>query len=184
MTDITFKRNNVVLAIVPSSRGFGHAVLEGNRGLVNWGVKAVAGDKNAGTLKHADKMMALYKPGMLVLHDAAGKSSKRGLRVRKLTKKLVALAAHHKISVELFSREQIREAFFIDGKGTRHTIAKLLALRFPKELGHRLPRKRRAWEGEDSRMKMFDAVALVMKFQLENRKGKGAAKDRMQGQSR
>ena len=37
-----------ILAIAPSSRGFGFAVLEGQEKLVDWGVKSIKGDKNTG----------------------------------------------------------------------------------------------------------------------------------------
>jgi hypothetical protein len=52
--------------------------------------------------------------------------------------------------------------FFADGCGTKHALAEIIAERFPKELGFRLPPKRRAWMSEDSRMDIFDAVALAL----------------------
>jgi len=166
MTKTIRQNNNLILAIALSSSGFGFAVLEGERTLVDWGVKSVTGDKNAWILKQIEKMIAHYQPGVLVLHDAAAKGSRRGPRIRKLTKEIVAMAASWKLKVTLLSREHVMQAFFIDGKGTKYTIAKVLAGRFPEELGPRLPRKRRAWEGEDSRMSIFDAVALAFAKRL------------------
>jgi hypothetical protein len=49
-----------------------------------------------------------------------------------------------------------------DDPGTKHTLAKSIAERFPEELGFLLPPKRRDWMSEDSRMGIFDAVALAM----------------------
>ena len=41
-------------------------------------------------------------------------------------------------------------------------MAEILVKRFPEELGSRLPPKRRPWMSEDSRMDIFDAVALAL----------------------
>ena len=62
------------------------------------------------------------------------------------------------------------KAFFADGKGTKHTLAQIIARRFPEELGHRLPPKRRPWESEDYRMGIFDAVALAYATELKGKK--------------
>ena len=162
MTNRTRGKNDRILAIAPSSRGFGFAVLEGRATLIDWGVKSVTGDKNAGTLKKVESLVSHYQPAVLVLQDAAAKGSWRSSRIRKLTNKLVAMAANGKVKVALFSREQVKQAFFDDGKGTKYTIARILAGRFPEELGHRLPPKRKPWKSEDYRMGIFDSVALAL----------------------
>jgi len=43
----------------------------------------------------------------------------------------------------------------------------MLAKQFPDELASRLPPKRKTWESEDSRMDIFDAVALAVTFWLK-----------------
>lgn len=58
----------------------------------------------------------------------------------------------------------MRGALLGDVKGTKHEMAELLAQKFPAELAARMPRKRRAWENEDGRMDMFDAVGLAVVF--------------------
>jgi hypothetical protein len=50
----------------------------------------------------------------------------------------------------------------MDGRGTKHALAEIIAKRFPEELGSRLPPKRKPWMSEDSRMNIFDAVALAL----------------------
>ncbi|MDB6018025.1 MAG: hypothetical protein JWR19_2514 [Pedosphaera sp.] len=62
----------------------------------------------------------------------------------------------------MLSDKTIKRMFFADGKGTKHSIAEILAQRFPEELGDRLPPKRLAWMSEDDRLYMFDAVALAL----------------------
>lgn len=81
------------------------------------------------------------------------------------------MAASCNVSVVVFSRQQVRQVFFADGgEGTKHALAEKMAKRFPEELGFRLPPKRRAWESEDSRMDIFDAVALALAWRYRNRK--------------
>jgi hypothetical protein len=169
MTIRTRPKNDRVLAIAPSSRGFGFAVMEGRETLIDWGVRSVTGDKNADALEKAEAMIALYKPAVVVLPDASAKGSRRYARIRDLTKDIAAVAARRKIKGLLFSREQVMRTFFEDGKGTKHTIARILAMRFPEELGHRLPPKRKHYKSEDYRMGIFDAVALAVARRLGKR---------------
>src|SRR6266853_1504076 len=149
-----------ILAITPSTRGFGYAVLEGHKLLVEWGVKSVTGDKNAGSIEKAKAMIAHYNPGVSVLEDTATKGSRRWRRIQALTKRLVAVAERRSIKVALFPQRQVRRFFLGDAGGTKHALAEVIAERFPEELGLHLPPKRRSWMSEDSRMGIFDAVAL------------------------
>ena len=98
----------------------------------------------------------------MVLEETASKESRRSLRIKKLTKRLVAVAEKRTIKVVLFSQKQIRRAFLGDDPGTKHALASIIGERFPEELGFRLPPKRRTWMSEDSRMDIFDAVALAL----------------------
>jgi Holliday junction resolvasome RuvABC endonuclease subunit len=158
----SFPKYPRILAIAPSTKGFGYAVLEGHKMLVNWGVKSVEGDKNAGAIEKVEDMVARYNPQVMVLEETASKESRRSLRIKKLTKRLVAVAEKRTIKVVLFSQKQIRRAFLGDDPGTKHALASIIGERFPEELGFRLPPKRRTWMSEDSRMDIFDAVALAL----------------------
>ena len=137
-------------------------MLEGHKLLVDWGVRSVEGDKNAGSIEKVEEMIAHYNPQVMVLEDTATKGSSRTARIQALTKRLVAVAESRTIKVALFSRKQIRRFFFGDDQGTKHALAEIIAERFPEELGFRLPPKRRPWMSEDSRMDIFDAVALAL----------------------
>jgi Holliday junction resolvasome RuvABC endonuclease subunit len=156
---------SLVLAITPSTRGFGFAVLEGKETLVDWGVKSVKGDKNAQVLVKVKELIVHYKPGLLVLEDSLSEYSRRSVRIRKLSQRLIALAESHTITVALFSREHVRTVFLADGKGTKHALAEAIVKRFPEELSFRLPPKRKPWMSEDPRMDIFAAVALVLAFE-------------------
>src|ERR1700722_8116830 len=106
-----------ILAITPSYRGFGFAVLEGQDTLVDWGVRNVQGDKNAHSLARVDELIAQYQPVVLVLQDV--ENSRRHSRIKALNRKIIALAATRKVSVKLFSHEQVRRTYFADGLGTK-----------------------------------------------------------------
>src|ERR1035437_1954015 len=144
-----------ILAITPSTKGFGYAMLEGHKTLVDWGVRSVEGDKNAGSIKKVEELIAHYNPQAMVLEDTGIKGSRRSPRIQALTQRLVAVAEGRTIKVMLFSQKHIRRVFFGDWGGTKHALAEIIAERFSEELGFRLPPKRRAWMSEDYRMGMF-----------------------------
>jgi Holliday junction resolvasome RuvABC endonuclease subunit len=129
---------------------------------VDWGVKTVQGNKNANSLVKVEELITYYQPGVLVLEDT--EDSRRSVRIKTLSRKIIAMAATLKVSVRLFSQEQVRRTFFADGKGTKHAIAEIVAQRFPEELASRLPPKRKPWMSEHYQMDIFDAVALALVF--------------------
>lgn len=151
-----------ILAIAPSTRGFGFAVLEGEDTLVDWGVKTVPKEKNTRSMAKIEEMIVHYRPDVLALQDHCAKGSRRPLRIRILMQGIIDLAPKYGVSVALFTRQKLDEAYFRNGKGTRHARAELIAKKFPGELGFLVPPKRRAWMREDSRMDFFDAVALAL----------------------
>lgn len=159
-----------ILAISPSTRGFGSADLQGQETLVDWGAKSVKGDENAQCIKKVEEMINHCQPDVMVLQDHSTKDSRRCDRIQALSKGIIALASRSNMSVALFSYKQIRKVFFADGGGTKHALAEIIAKRFPEELDFRLPPKRRLWMSEDYRMNIFDAVALVLVFRLRKEK--------------
>jgi RNase H-fold protein (predicted Holliday junction resolvase) len=62
-----------VLAIDPSTRGFGFAVLEGPNRLIDWGVKETKIDKNRMTLKLVADLIERCQPSVIVVEDYEGK---------------------------------------------------------------------------------------------------------------
>jgi RNase H-fold protein (predicted Holliday junction resolvase) len=150
-----------ILGISVSTRGIGYAVLEKGI-LVSYGDKAVKkGKKNKKCVEKAQKLIDLFQPTMIVLEATSVKGSRRGPRIRALTKKLRKLAESNQIKAKLFSQKQIKQSFFENGEGTKHDWAEAIVQRFP-ELAHKLPSKRLPWTSENSRMGIFDAMALAL----------------------
>ena len=152
-----------VLAIDPSTRGFGFAVLEGPNRLIDWGVKETKTDKKRRTLKLIHDLIDQYQPNVIVVEDYEGKGSHRCRRVRELIEDISKLAAKQEIKVRRFSRAKVKQAFSESGAVNKYEIAQTIANRFP-ELAPRLPRFRKPWMSEDYRMSIFDAVALALIF--------------------
>src|SRR5437870_1613293 len=88
-----------VLAIDPSTRGFGFAVLEGPNRLIDWAVKETKVNKNAKSLKLIDDLIDRYQPNVIVVEDYAGKGSRRCRRIQTLIDDLSTLASKRKIMV-------------------------------------------------------------------------------------
>ncbi|HXR46674.1 MAG TPA: hypothetical protein VN784_04470 [Candidatus Limnocylindrales bacterium] len=159
-----------LLAIALTCRGLGYAVLEGEESLIESSHMSVRkGDKNEKCLAKVETLIKFYQPEVLVLQDVRAKGSRRALRIKRLYRAVVRFARKQKIKVELISEAQLRTLLLGDPRGTKHEIAEMIAKLFPDELALRLPPKRRAWESADSRMDIFDAVALAVAFRMRER---------------
>lgn len=152
-----------VLAIDPSTRGFGFAVLEGLDKLVDWETRSARQNKNRQCLKKVGELLDYYQPDVLVVENCAAKGSRRCARVRRLIEAICEHAIRRKIRVRRVSCRQIQLAFAEFGAETKHEIATAIAERFP-ELAPHLPPLRKAWMSEDHAMSVFDAAAMGMMF--------------------
>jgi hypothetical protein len=150
-----------VLAIDPTSKGFGFAVLEGPRRLVDWGVKHASG--NGKCLKQAASLIERYRPEALVVERTDANGCRRRLRVRQLIKELLVLARKRQLRARRIPRRTVLRYFAKSGLATKRQIAVALSIRFP-ELEPYLPPERKPWMSEDERMGIFDAVAFGLAF--------------------
>src|SRR4051794_13447518 len=89
-------REQLILAIYLTTRGFGFVVFEGRQRTIDWGVKDARGDKNGKVLAKIEELMAWYKPGLLVLEHAYAPTSRRTGRIRRLAKDFEASIASAK----------------------------------------------------------------------------------------
>jgi len=156
--------NPVVLAVALSTWGVGFAVIEGKDMLVDWGMTATKGDKNALAAFEIEKLIAQYRPSVFVMEDAHAKDSGRSQRIRSLAKRLCAVAVRANVQTAIMPRQEIRKSFFPDGSATKDALAAAVADIFPEELGRLLPRKRQAWMNEHFNLAVFEAVAAALAF--------------------
>jgi RNase H-fold protein (predicted Holliday junction resolvase) len=155
-------RSHRVLAIDPTNRGFGFAVLEGPTRLVDWGVKRVKGTNvNGACLAAVVRMMRWYEPDVLVLEDCGTRGARRRQRTSALIEDLAELAERRQMRCSRVPWTTVREPCGNRPGATKEQIAAALATRFP-ELARHLPPHRKPWMSEDVRMSVFDAVALAV----------------------
>jgi Holliday junction resolvasome RuvABC endonuclease subunit len=145
------------------TRGFGFAVFEGRKRLIDWGVAHVQENKNAKCLQGVEELLTWYEPAVVVIEDATAEGSRRCPRVQRLLARIRASAEKRKVRTRAISRAEIRAAFFATGAANKDEIASAVAAGYP-ELGPRLPPRRKCWMSEDDRMSIFDAAALAVTF--------------------
>lgn len=153
------------MSISLSSHGFGYAIMERGSRLVGYGNVVIKKNKNARVMVHIEKIITRYQPDVLALHNVTAKGTYRHLRVKKLHRRVLALAGKRKIKVVKLTNRELRSALLGDERGTKHEMAEMLAKQFPDELMSRLPPERIFYDSEDARMDIFDAVGLVTALQ-------------------
>jgi hypothetical protein len=152
-----------ILAISPFTRGFGFAVLEGERMLADWGTKPVSYGEDLQWSRKAERLILMYKPDVVIFQDFSLKGSTRSARMRVVNANMMTLARLHQVRVEVLSRQEILKICFLGTRGTKNEMAEIVAKKFP-ELLQRVPPKRRTWMPEDHRMSIFEAVGLALAF--------------------
>jgi len=163
-----------VLALDLHPRGFGYAVFEGRARLVDWGTKDVRRDKDLATLRRIGQLVRLYRPMVLVVEDCAHGKSRRRPRAKRLTERILVAARELGLHGRAVPLAAVYRMFVKSGAGTKYEIASALVRAFP-ELLVRLPPKRKPWQSEDSRMSIFDAVALGLAY-FHGRRGTATAR--------
>ena len=152
-------RDQLLLAIYPTTRGFGFVVFEGRNRTIDWGVKDARGDKNRKLLVKIEELISWYRPDVLVLEDAHCVGSRRTDRIRQLHLQVVELAKMRKITLRQFSRRNIRAAFASRNASTKYQIAQAVCQEL-FDLAPWLPPPKKIWMSEDRSMGMFDAASL------------------------
>lgn len=157
------------LAISPSSYGVGYALIEGFDTLADWGLKRISGDKNKSSLQRVKELLAHYEPELLIMQNTGVKTSRRSPRIKQLNNQIKTFARGSNVKVLSFTREAVKQAFLPNSKGSKHDLALVIADRFPEELALRVPPERKAWMTEDSRVNLFEAVALALMTRIKKR---------------
>lgn len=153
-----------VLAIDPTRKGFGFAVLESPTEFIDWGVKEIRDSlrhRNRRCLEEVSRLIDRHQPDVLVVEHTGAKSCRRRLRARQLIDDVLILASVQNLRTRRVSRRRVQRCFSKTGKATKRQVAVAIALRFP-ELEPHLPPVRKLWMSEAERMGIFDAVAFAL----------------------
>jgi 5S rRNA maturation endonuclease (ribonuclease M5) len=152
-----------VLSVDPTSRGLGYIVMEGQRTLIDWGVKVTRGKKKSETVATVAKLIRHYRPHVLISEDCDIKGSRRCERIRYLLADICGAATEERVRNTKVSTRKVKEVFSAFRANTKHQIAHAIAAQLP-ELAPRLPRYRKPWMSEDYRMAIFDAAAFALAY--------------------
>jgi hypothetical protein len=148
-----------ILAFEIRSLCFGFTVFEEPSELLEWGVRSFRHGKNAVRVplrEKATRLIVDFRPHVIVVNMPLIKAQAASAVVIK------ELAQSHRVRLRILSRNKIVGTF--SGRSrNKHEIALAIAERYP-ELASRLPPKRKPWQSEDYRMKMFDAAALGLTY--------------------
>jgi hypothetical protein len=154
---------SVVLAIAPTSRGFGYVVFENGKVPVDWGVKGARENKSRECLNKARALLERLHPvpSVLVLEDTDHVRSRRAKRIKGLIERIAALAGERGVRVVKYAREDVLRVF--GGEQSKHDVAETVTMAVPA-LAQRLPPRRRVWESEHHSMAIFEAAALAQTY--------------------
>lgn len=155
----------LLLAIHPTSRGFGWVLFEGPLP-VDWGIASAKIDRSAKSMARFKQLLDQYQPSALILEKFEQSDSRRSERIRLLAQTMRGFANNHDMDTPVYSREEVSAALTGSTKASRHTVALAVAEQLPI-LRHRLPNARKLWQSEDNRQCLFDAAALgITHFRL------------------
>jgi hypothetical protein len=107
-----------ILAIDPITRGFGFAVLDGPKLLVDWGVRATKPSPKPieRALREVAKLLEGYSPDRVVVEDCLRGGSRLGKRSQRLIERVVRLADERDIPVHRIPRIGLRRAFLVGAR--------------------------------------------------------------------
>jgi hypothetical protein len=165
-------KQGLVLAIHPTSRGFGWVLFETALKPVDWGLATVRVKRSAESLRRFERLLDRYKPQVVVFEEFGEHPARRADRIQALCHRMIALAGSRGLYTPVYSRDTVRETFEQSGAQTRRDIALSIAEQI-EVFRRRLPRARKyQGESEDVRQSLFDAVALALTyFAVSDHKG-------------
>jgi Holliday junction resolvasome RuvABC endonuclease subunit len=150
-----------VLAIDPTSRGFGFVVIESPTTLIDWGVKSVRKKEEAAILAKVSELIRHYQPEAIVVEDH--NKLRRCPRIQSLLVAMAELAITLGLKSRRISPARVKKVFQTFGARKKYEIAQEVAKQLP-DLAPRLPRYRKPWMSEDYRMAIFDAASLALTY--------------------
>lgn len=149
-----------ILAIEPSTRGFGYVVLEEPKRLVDWGLKEVKGEKNVRCLCQVRHLLKLYKPDIVAVENIT-RNSRRCKRVRELIQYIHQQGQRSHVTTKAVGEFDFHKSYGLSECSTSYDIAKMLAKQFD-EVADRLPPPRKPWDGLHQNMAIFGAIQLAL----------------------
>jgi hypothetical protein len=151
-----------IVAIDLRVRSLGFLVLEGEKRVLDWGVKSFPESANADVNQlraKIDEFFAAYVPDTIVLRKRRGADA--------MLSELERVARIRRVAVHFLTRRSVNSAF--PGCRNKDQIASAISEQL-SDLRFLLPPKRRIWMKEDYRMRIFDAAATGIAYFAEKQK--------------
>lgn len=159
---VTVQYFDLVLAVRPSTRGFGWVLFESPTKPVAWSAAHARPGREQHLLSRFRRLLDQYGPSVLVLPDVDDDECRRPERIRALCAAMQHEASTRGMATAVFEREAVRMAFGKFGAGSRSDIAREIAARID-DFSHRLPEWKMGYS-EDGRHSLFDAAALAITY--------------------
>lgn len=153
-----------VLAIHPTTQGFGYVLMASPLSPIDWGTREARGrNKNAACIKKVAHLIDAHQPDAIILEDPTAQGSRRSARIRRLSWAIATLAGDRAVDVHAYPRRMVHERFARVGARTGYEIATAIAMSVPA-FERFLPPPRKIWMSEHPRMSIFMAAALAAVF--------------------
>jgi len=140
-----------MLALEIRSKGLGFAIFYGPETLLNWGMCEAVPDKGDLLSQTIASLIDEASPSVIVIGTSGRPAGLATVRIISSAVRKQGLAIDH------VSRQQV-SAVFTGHNQNKHEIGLAISERFP-ELAAYIPPKRKPWNSEDYRTRVFDAVA-------------------------
>jgi hypothetical protein len=153
-----------ILGLAIRARWLGFAAIDHSGHLFDWGVIYYQRPHTPAirsALRRTASMVHRIDPDRIAILCHARDQHRALKTVRSVTREILAVAKRMRIPIMRVERTVLRQEFGHRKSSSKMEIACLLAHRFP-ELAWRLPGERKIWSKEDSRMALFDAVAVTL----------------------
>jgi hypothetical protein len=147
-----------VLALDFHPRSFGYVVVEDPGRLLDWGVRSYRYKGNSADWlirKGLRPLFELWTPSVVVVRE----SHRIRTQGNRLLKKITTALKHQGASVRIIKKRPLERA----EKLTKYERSRETVTRFPV-LARTLPPKRKPWESEDYRMRIFAAAVLALVY--------------------
>src|ERR1051326_4129879 len=154
MTTINDKR--AVFAIDPGPRGVAFIFFE-NGTLLDWGTRG----RGRKELQVLDEMLDRFRADVLVLEDPDAFGCERRARWKNILRRMAERASARGVVVEKVSRYAVHRTWAALGETNKHQVATAIAALFP-EMEPCVPSVREAWDSEDPRTGVFDALSFLL----------------------
>src|SRR5687768_12576426 len=105
---MTERGRRPVLALFPSARGIGFAVMDRKRRLVDWGTKGTRGRrKNDEALRAVAALIVMHRPLRIVLEDVRVRGTRRHTRIQELHVAIARYARSHHFHLRTYRRRDV-----------------------------------------------------------------------------